>query len=545
VRAVYLTEEGEFDRAEQDYRKLTEIMENNAAGYELLSNFYAQTERLDESVVAVEKGLSMHPDHVGLKRILMRRLLQRDRPQDQERAFAVLSELEEQLPPDAELTMVRASQLLQDSTATSLERSKEILEAAVRLDPRQVEAHLMLITLAIEEEAYQQAGDMAARALAANPDHSTLLAAQSRTELLQGYVHRAVELAHAALQADPNNLEALVVVSEGAQRSGERSALLEARRLMDAAVVDYPNNERLLLSRAHVLAALEEPQAGTPELVAYIASEMGSESMTAILTLADLYRLAHNAAEAQKWLARAERQDPQNQAVVHARMLWCLSQERFADLENVSSAYIKASEQDLTTVLRAAGILAGQESKTLQSEGLNLFRHAVALSPSSVDARLGWASTLYRQGEVDQARKTYEALLADYPDNIRALNDLAWILQASDDQSEVALELANRGVRLAPEDLYLRDTRGDILAAMPDRLGDARNDFEMLMQLSPPDSPRQAKALFKLGRICVRLDDLAQAREYLTRALEIDQKTDVFTVDERMEIASIAQVGTM
>jgi tetratricopeptide (TPR) repeat protein len=545
VRAVYLTEEGEFDRAEQDYLTLTEFTENSAAGYELLSNFYAQTERLDESVVAVEKGLSATPDHVGLKRMLMRRLLQSDQTQDRVRAFMVLSELEEQLPPDTELMMVRASQLLQESTVASRQRAKEILRATVKLAPRQVEAYLMLIRMVMEEEDYQGAGNMAARALVANPDHPALLALQSQTELLQGYIHSAVELAHKALQEDSNNLEALIVLSEGAQRSGERTSLLESRHLLDAAMVRYPSNERVLLTRAHVLAALEEPQAGTPELVAYIETEIGSESMTAILTLADLYRLAGNAADAQKWLRRAEQQDPKNQAVIHARLLWCLSQERFDDLATISSTYKTASGQDLATVLRAAGLLSEQDLEVLQREGLALFRHAVTLAPMSVDARLGLAGMLYRKGEVDQARKTYEELLESYPDNIRVLNDLAWILQEHDDQGEVALELANRGVRLAPGDLYLRDTRGHILASMPDRLGDARNDFEMLMQLSPQGSPRQAKALFKLGRVCVKLNDLVQAREYLTHALEIDQKVDVFTTDERSEIVTIAQVGTL
>jgi len=72
-------------------------------------------------------------------------------------------------------------------------------------------------------------------------------------------------------------------------------------------------------------------------------------------------------------------------------------------------------------------------------------------------------------------------------------------------------------------------------------LADARSDFETLEQSSISDSPRQARTLLKLGQICVKLNDLERARQYIERASEIDQKINIFTPEERLEMARIIQ----
>jgi tetratricopeptide (TPR) repeat protein len=151
------------------------------------------------------------------------------------------------------------------------------------------------------------------------------------------------------------------------------------------------------------------------------------------------------------------------------------------------------------------------------------------------------ASSLYQTGDAERAEKMYRELIAQHPDNIRALNDLAWILQERYQRYADALDLANKALRLAPGDMHLLDTRGTILSNMPERLADARRDFEELVRLSSSDARQRAKALLQLGRICAKLNDLPQAKQHLETALEIDRKTPVFTTGERAEIAKVVQ----
>ena len=135
-------------------------------------------------------------------------------------------------------------------------------------------------------------------------------------------------------------------------------------------------------------------------------------------------------------------------------------------------------------------------------------------------------------------------MLDEYPDNTQALNDLAWIIQKHDQRYDTALELVNRGLRTLSDEknrLHLLDTRGTILSNIPDRLADARTDFETLVDASPEDTRQKAEALLKLGRICAKLNDIDRAKQYMKNALEIDRKINVLTADEQSEITRILQ----
>jgi len=545
MRAVYLAENGQLDRAEEDYKKLTTFTQNGPVGFEVLGNFYAGTQRLDEGVAAIEKGLSAYPGDLRLTRRLMQMLFLRAQTQDRERALENLAALEKQLPQDTELITIRAAQILKDPTPQSLATIRGKLENAVKLEPTVVNANLALIAVTMRQGEYKAACDYAVQALGSNPNNPALLSARGRAELALGYTPMAVKLAHQALQQDPNNMEAIGVIVDGALSSGDHSLLVEARTLVDAAIGRSPANEKLLISRSHILAALEVSKTAIPQLEAYCQTKEGSGSIVALVTLADLYRLAGDAEQARQWIERAERLDSSSQAVVHARFLWLVSQKRLKELANISSAYLSAKEQDPVTVLRAASTLLSLDSMDLKKEAVRLFEHAATLAPTLLDARLGLASSLYQTGDAEGAEKNYRQLLEQHPDDIRALNDLAWILQEHDHQYNTALELANKGLSLAPKDVHLLDTRGTILSNMADRLADARSDFERLIELSPPDTREKAKALLQLGRVCAKLNDLEQAKQHLENALGIDQKLNVFTTDERSEVARILKQTEM
>ncbi|MBA7612318.1 Beta-barrel assembly-enhancing protease [subsurface metagenome] len=584
MRAVYITEEGELERAEKDYRKLTTFAEQGAIGYELLSNFYVnpKNKQLDKAVEALEEGLDVYPEDLRLKRRLMKTLFLRADAQDKQKALEILATLEEQLPQDPELMKLRAVQMLEESTPQSLKTAREKLENVIKLEPIAVDAYLLLIGIAMQEGDYEAARDFAIRAIGSNPNNLPLLLARGRAELELGNIQMAVELANLVLQKAPTNTGALGVLLDSAIRSGnnsliedatalarlmleedpnktevrdvivtkaieskDRSLLEVARTLIESALGSNPTDEKLLISRARVLVAMDLPQSAIPELESYCQTKEASSSIAAIVTLADLYRISGDMDQAEQRIQQAERMDQNNQDVIHARFIWLVAQNRFEELAGISSAYLSAKELNPTTLLRAASVLASLDSITLKKEGLKLFEQAATLSPTLLDARLGLASTLCQTGNVERAKQIYQELLEQYPNNIQVLNDLAWILQEHDHRYAAALELANRGLSLAPNELHLLDTRGTILSNIADRLADARSDFERLVELSPSDTPRQAKALLQLGRICAKLDDFVQAEQHLKNALEIDRKLDVFTTDERSEITRILQRSEM
>jgi len=544
MRAAYLDKEGQFERAEQDYRELTTFTENGTAGYEQLSSFYARNERLDQAVAALEEGLKRYPEDLTLKRRQIQLLFARGQNQDRERALEILAVLEERLPHDPELMKLRAMQMLQERTAQSVKTAKEMLETVIKLTPTAVDAHLALISIAMEEGEYETASDSAIRALGLNPDNLALLTARSRIELILENTRMAAELATLVLQKDPNHAEARDLFVAAALSSMDRSLLEEARVLIEA-IDGYSTDEGLLFLRARVLAAMERPQAAIPELEAYCQTEDGNQSVAAMITLANLHRLAGDMDRAKIRIEQAEQMDPNSQTVIGARLLWLLEQNKVAELVEISSAFISAKQQNPNTLVATAAVLSASDSTELKKEGLRLYEHAVKLFPTLVTARLGLASTLYQMGDIERSKAAYLKVLEQYPNNIQAINDFAWILQEHDRRYAAALELANRGLSLAPRNLHLLDTRGTILAHMADRLGEARIDFERLAELSSPDTRQRANALLQLGRICAKLNEYARAKQHLERALEIHQKIGVFTPDEQSEIMRIIQKSGM
>ncbi len=379
----------------------------------------------------------------------------------------------------------------------------------------------------------------------ANPNSRPLRMARAKVELALGYGRTAFTLADQVLENDASNAEALAIAVNGALASRDRRLLEQVAMRIDAAAGRVSDDHRLV-ARAHVYLALQQPQRAVPELEAYCKTDAGSSHVPALVALTNLYRVTGDMDRADRTIARAEAVAPDRQVVVHTRFLLRVAQNRWADLKGISSAYILAGDQDPAMVVSAASRLISLETRELRRDALALYEYAATRWPKSLDARFGLGLTLYTMGEAERAKQIYEQLLREFPNNPQVLNDLAWILQEHDRDFQRALELANQGVRLsqgAPELLdpllHLLDTRATILMKIPDRLLEAKQDLDQLVRFSPNDSPRLARALLKLGQVCVQLKDLPQAGLHLTRAMEIDRGATVFTAEERSQISEV------
>jgi tetratricopeptide (TPR) repeat protein len=385
----------------------------------------------------------------------------------------------------------------------------------------------------------QEARTLIGSALGRNPPSGRLLLARATVWSSLGLPQATIELAHVVLQKDPNNADAVNLIAAAALTTKDRALLEKARTMIEPLAGREPPNGQVILSWVRVLASLDLPQTAIPRLETYCRTKEGSRDVAAIVTLADLYRLSGNAEQAKAMIDQAAKTDPNSQIPVHARLLWLISQKRFGDLKGISSAFLSAKEQNPEILVAGASVLASLDSMELKKESLKLFEHVLTLSPTLVEARVGLASTLYQTGDAERSKRIYEDLLKQYPNDKRALNDLAWVLQEHDHNYSAALELANQGLSADPNDAHLLDTRGTILANLPQRLVGAKNDFQKLADLSPADSREKAKAFLQLGRVYGKLKDLTRARQSVEKALETDKKLHIFTPAEQAEIAEI------
>jgi tetratricopeptide (TPR) repeat protein len=321
--------------------------------------------------------------------------------------------------------------------------------------------------------------------------------------------HAAREKLQEVVRLQPTAIRAHLMLIDLAMRAGEYRA---ARDYAIGALGANAGNRVLLSARAKAELALGNTPAAV-ELARLVLQEGPNgrpediNDLSAIQVLLDAGQTSNNRElfeEARTWIESAVRRTP-------------------------------------ALVPLAASILAASSSMELKKAGLKLFEQAAILSPESVEVRLGLASTLYQTGDAERAEKIYREVLGQYPNNVQALNDLAWILQERGQRYEEALALANKGLGLAPNDTNLLDTRGTILSKLSERLADARKDFEKLVASWPEGTRQRARALLQLGRVCAKLNDLTQANQHLQKALEIDRKMSVFTGEERSEIAQVLQ----
>jgi cellulose synthase operon protein C len=539
TRAAYLVSTGQLDAAEQDYRKLTTFAGQGLKGYELLSSFYSSNQKLDQAVKTLEEGLIAYPEDLTLQRNLMKILLLRGLGNDQQRALKMLDNLQLKLPKDPELIKLKAVELLMTPTQDSIKTAREMLNNVVKLEPTAVDAHLLLIRIAMQDGRYEDARDSAIQAIASNPNNMSLLSARAGAELALGNTLLATELSWQVLQQDPNNSESLNI----ALQSNNRNFLEKVKVLIESTSVANPTNEDILLALSRICVALEQPKIAITKLEEYCKTNTGSTNVTALVTLADLYRMNGDMELAKQKIEQAEQKDPGSLTVIHARFLLLMAQKQYDKLSQISSEYLSAKNQNVTTLIAAASALMSLDSMELKKEGIKLFEQAMAIAPTSKNARLGLATALYQTGETALAVKIYQELLKEYPKDVQIINNLAWIMQEHDRSYNAALELTNKGLAISPNDIYLLDTRGTILVNMENRLSDAKKDYEKLVELTPSDSQQKASALLRLGRICMKMNDSILAKQHLRNALEIDKKINVFTTDERSEITNILQAG--
>ena len=189
---------------------------------------------------------------------------------------------------------------------------------------------------------------------------------------------------------------------------------------------------------------------------------MNPQSAEADVLMGDLYRKAGRHQEAREHYLAAEQIRPSSPLVV----------KRF-QLEK-DSGNVTAAEKILTEWLTD--------------------------QPEDVAIRLLYASSLQQRGRLQDAVGSYQAALDAHPDNVGALNNLAWVYHELGDR-ERALRLAERAYQLAPERGEVVDTYGWLLLSRDKK--SALSYLRQAAQLMPDSLDVQfhlARALYENGK---------------------------------------------
>jgi tetratricopeptide (TPR) repeat protein len=131
------------------------------------------------------------------------------------------------------------------------------------------------------------------------------------------------------------------------------------------------------------------------------------------------------------------------------------------------------------------------------------------------------AILLQTTGRSAESAELYQRLLTLEPDNLIAINNLAWIMCEKQGEYRQALELAQRGLKIAPNYIDLIDTRGVAYYRLG-QFNKAVQDFTTCIELYPKGLPSTVASHFHLARAFAGLGQGDKAVEYLNQVLELD-----------------------
>jgi len=285
------------------------------------------------------------------------------------------------------------------------------------------------------------------RAIVAAPDAPAPAQALAALYLRSGQAEKALKLAQRMHALRPDERASLDLVAQSAAATGKHALALESLQKL-AALQANDAELQLRIARAE-LVVQHKPAA----LVAVHKALAIAPEREEALILASALLLDNHAYDDARKLARTAQLRQPNAAIgykLEGDAL--LDQGKAAEaVAQYERGFSLDSSGPLLIALHRAMHAAGKHEAAEKRIADWLGQH-----PGDQPTRLYYASHLLQRAEFSAARHEYETLLARDPDNVLALNDLAWtLLQLKDGDP---LRPAERAFRLAPGNPAVADT---------------------------------------------------------------------------------------
>lgn len=421
-----------------------------------------------------------------------------------------------------------------------VEPAKAAFARAAELDPRSVDARLNLAQLQASEGQLDAAKTLLQEVLTQHPDnYAAMLALASiaqrsgnaaeqakwleqvvtaqpnlpgpRLQLALFYLgHQqpgnALETAQVGLEQDSDSIEFLGVAGQAQLQLGQaEQAITTFERLVKRAPKTVESH--FLLARAYALAGRHEQMQSELKR----ALELDPNHLPSQVALVRFLALDGQQEEAKKRLQALKVANPDDPDVL-AQEGWLLLHERRPEeaLKPLQAAFDHsgpAVSRDVVETLALAHWEARQWDKSLAvREGW------LRNNPSDISMLLALGQGYTQINRLDAATATYQRVHALMPDNVVALNNLAWLLQVS--APDEALGYAERANQLAPGTASILDTLGWLVL----QKGDAARAvtlFEEAAQKVPSNPQYQ----YHLAQALGRAGDKDRAKDVLQKLL--------------------------
>ena len=170
----------------------------------------------------------------------------------------------------------------------------------------------------------------------------------------------------------------------------------------------------------------------------------------------------------------------------------------------------------------------------------NIVKEALAVNPDSASACYAMGMLLHQTGRKIEAIPWYEKTIQLDPQQVIAMNNLAWILCTEKSEYHRALEIVQKGFAIDPAYVDLIDTRGVIYM----HLGEyekAVADFERCEKMYLIANPNKTASIFRLGQCLMQLKKDREALIELYKAKDLNAIKGGLSTEQLGQLESMVQ----
>jgi len=449
-----------------------------------------------KALEVAKRFLSRQPDSPAAHNLLGGTLQAAGRVDDARREYETAKQKDPDLP-DPYLNLARL-----DLVSKRPEAARKLYEALLGRNPENPRALVALARLELSRGHGTRAAALLERARTAAPRSVTSRALLAAWYLRSRKPDQALELAKEAAAIAPKSLTLKVLLARTYRAKGE---LAQARALLEQVVAARPRAlaPRLLLGQ--VLAGLHDPKARS---VLEALGREAPQNPLVRLALGALYlRLGDpNAAlEEARALAKSHSKSAASHALAGAAYL--LKKNLAGALE----AYQRAQELQPRSRYVVA-ISRIRDATGDAGAAVRVLEEWLAAHPDSLAVKQYFAARAQSRGQRKPALEAYAAILEKQPENVVALNNLAWLYEKRD--TAKALSYAEQAAHHAPENGAVLDTYGWMLL----RRGHLEQAVRVLRHAAEriPENP---DVQYHLASALVRFHEPEEARTILAKVL--------------------------
>jgi tetratricopeptide (TPR) repeat protein len=429
--------------------RLTSNQKTYPDGHLQAGDFYLRIRNLDEALQQYDLGQKEDGKNKRTYQKRMVEVLGTEGKHDQ--ATKIVNDLLKQDPKDSDVIAMHATLLLQTGDSRQIKTVISELQPLVSKPPPNPTLHYNLgraYMAASESQNLDQARIQFQEAVKIAPRYTPAKLALGELQMARGENSSAVQTAEEVLQSDPTNLPAHLMRANGLMRIGE---IQKAREEITTELKMYPKSNDVMFE----LGQLEFIQKNYKQAEAAFQTLMQTNDPRGLPGV-----MESKVAQSQWDQAIEIAQSQIKQAPDRADYRMALAKIYFRAGKYSDSAAQYQTLIDKNPKVSELYVRLGEARSNGNdvNGAIDSFKKAKEVDPNNYLPVLELGLLYNRAGRDEEARKAYEEVIKLQPDNVEALNNLAYLKADNGVDLDQALAYAQRAQQKRPNDPNVIDT---------------------------------------------------------------------------------------